>query len=335
MSDAAAVPEETQAEALLRVLTRTAGEQGVVADTRFRELLDAFALDRQALVDTLGEGRWPAFLAGLAAALLRQPARLSDYVDDLRHDASDADDADQARLCLRRSAIQFLLDDLAGTAVAELLSAAPLADIDARLARIAARQGPVAEDERLENVPASHHWWRAASEEAGNEDETAARDQALALAEALAVVVEPVLRALHGEGQGALLAALRPRPGDAARVFAPELAAIAETAFAARWPEAGELPVPGPGSRLDIHAAPAGLLLDDNALSRHFPGGYRRLAPHLQPQRVWVAWKVLERGASAGIAYDGLVWIDDHWAWFPKPFRVLREVLDALAPGLA
>ena len=35
-----------------------------------------------------------------------------------------------------------------------------------------------------------------------------------------------------------------------------------------------------------------------------------------------------------GMAYDGLVWIDDHWAWFPKPFRVLRAALDALdVPG--
>jgi hypothetical protein len=333
MSDAAAVPEETQADALLRVLARTAGEQGVVADTRFRELLDAFALDRQALFDTLGEARWPAFLAGLAAALMRQTARLSGYVDDLRHDAGDADAADLARLCLRRSAIQYLLDDLAGTPVADLISAARMTEIDARLAAIAAHQGPVAGDERLQDMPESHLWWRVEAED--GDDESAARDQALALAEALAVVVEPVLRALHGDGRSAMLAALRPRPGDALRVFAPALAVAAEAAFAARWPEAGDLPVPGPGSRLDIHVAPAGLLLDDNALSRHFPGGYQRLAPHLQPQRVWVAWKVIERGASAGIAYDGLVWIDDHWAWFPKPFRVLREALDGLTPGLA
>jgi hypothetical protein len=39
----------------------------------------------------------------------------------------------------------------------------------------------------------------------------------------------------------------------------------------------------------------------------------------LDPQRVWVAWEVIPLGKSAGMAYDGLVWIEDHWAWFPKP----------------
>jgi hypothetical protein len=24
-------------------------------------------------------------------------------------------------------------------------------------------------------------------------------------------------------------------------------------------------------------------------------------------------------------AYDGLVWCDDHWAFFPKPYRVLTS----------
>lgn len=73
----------------------------------------------------------------------------------------------------------------------------------------------------------------------------------------------------------------------------------------------------------DIHLAPAGAFVDDNAMSRPFPGGYRSVANLLVPARVWATWQYHSTGNSAGICYDGLVWCDDHWAFFPKPYRVL------------
>ena len=57
-----------------------------------------------------------------------------------------------------------------------------------------------------------------------------------------------------------------------------------------------------------------------------FPGGYRSIARHLVPERIWVTWKYLTPGRSSGLAYDGLVWCDDHWAWLPRPYRVLRDL---------
>jgi hypothetical protein len=71
------------------------------------------------------------------------------------------------------------------------------------------------------------------------------------------------------------------------------------------------------------------MLGDENDLSRQFPQGYRAIAKWLQPGRVWVAWKYLKPGAQSGDAYNGLVWVDDHWAWFPKPFRVLRTLVES------
>ena len=52
------------------------------------------------------------------------------------------------------------------------------------------------------------------------------------------------------------------------------------------------------------------LLVEDNELSRGFPGGYRSIAPLLDPHRVWVAWKLIPPGKDAGMSYDGLVWLD-------------------------
>jgi hypothetical protein len=58
-------------------------------------------------------------------------------------------------------------------------------------------------------------------------------------------------------------------------------------------------------------------------LVRPFPEGYHAIVPLLDPHRVWVCWKYTRPGAASGLAYDGLVWCDDHWAWFPKPYRML------------
>ncbi|MEJ8853135.1 Imm49 family immunity protein [Variovorax robiniae] len=154
--------------------------------------------------------------------------------------------------------------------------------------------------------------------------EVDARRQALAMAEAIKAQVQPLLEALAQDPDGAVLHTLRPRPGDAALAFTPTRAATFAEAAERMWAAGPRVPAAAPGSRVVCHVAPAGMLADDNELSSHFPGGYRALAPELQPQRVWVAWKVIAPGASDGMAYDGLVWLGDHWAWFPKPFRWLK-----------
>jgi hypothetical protein len=76
-------------------------------------------------------------------------------------------------------------------------------------------------------------------------------------------------------------------------------------------------------SQIRAFAAEADSLGIDNEFSREFPGGYRGIAMHLVPDRVWLTFKLLVPGSELGTSYDGLVWMRDHWAWFPKPWRVL------------
>jgi hypothetical protein len=154
-----------------------------------------------------------------------------------------------------------------------------------------------------------------------------AHARALASTALIAAQVRPLLEALNRDATGATVAQLRPRPGDYDAVFRPEAVAAAREAYDAMW--ASRPPAvrrASSRSRIDCHVAPAGMLGDDNVLSRPFPTGYRALAEQLDPHRVWVAWKVVEPGHDAGMAYDGLVWVDDHWAWFPKPYRVLAAL---------
>ena len=162
-------------------------------------------------------------------------------------------------------------------------------------------------------------------DEPGSADnEQRARIQALMAAELLKQQLTPVLQALAHDRDGGIAATLRPRSGDYALAFQPDAVAAAAAAYSHAWSsEAPRVSSVPSGSQLRIDVAPAGMLADDNALSKHFPGGYRGIAHLLDPHRIWVRWKYLPPGESVGMSYDGLVWLGDHWVWFPKPYRLL------------
>ncbi len=150
----------------------------------------------------------------------------------------------------------------------------------------------------------------------------------IAAAAAIEVIREqamPVLEAIRQDTSGQIIAGLRPKDSDYEKVFVGKMVEQVRSAYREVW--SGEMQIPYPSTRQTvIHCAvaPAGMLDHPNELSRNFPGGYAAIASALNPHRVWIAWKYLEPGAQAGISFDGLVWVDDHWAWFPKPYRVLR-----------
>ncbi len=154
-----------------------------------------------------------------------------------------------------------------------------------------------------------------------------ARATALAAIEALKVELSPLIHALAGERGTEMVNALRPQAADYARAFHPKVAEVARATYEALWANPPRVSSTPAGSQLQINLAPAGMLAEDNELSRKFPSGYRAIALLLVPRRVWVAWKFIAPGKSAGIAYDGLVWLDDHWAWFPKPYHALAALV--------
>lgn len=156
-----------------------------------------------------------------------------------------------------------------------------------------------------------------------------ARATAMAAIELLKQQLTPLIFGLAADASGTLTAELRPRTEDYARAFHPAVADKARRAYEALWVSPPRVSSAPSGSQLRLNVAPAGMLAEDNELSRHFPSGYRAIATLLDPHRVWVAWKLIPPGKDAGMAYDGLVWLDDHWAWFPKPYRVLADLLRA------
>lgn len=122
-----------------------------------------------------------------------------------------------------------------------------------------------------------------------------------------------------------LLPLITPRDGDLRLAFIEEVAEHLAPLYAAMWGSPPlALGVARDQTQLRATAATVELLRDGHPATEGFPGGYRRMAPALAPGRVWVAWKYVRPGASSGMSFDGLVFLDDHWAWFPKPWRGLR-----------
>ncbi|HVE81429.1 MAG TPA: hypothetical protein VND93_01220 [Myxococcales bacterium] len=144
----------------------------------------------------------------------------------------------------------------------------------------------------------------------------------------LRLLAEGARAFLHRLNERSYVAGLAPRRADIPLLFDESIAEPVADAVMAEW---ARPPIANPGegySELKITAASAGLLRFPSELSDPFPRGYRDIAPWMAPSRVWMTWTW--SSASGGtIRYDGLVWLDDHWAWLPKAFRYVGKVLEA------
>jgi len=150
----------------------------------------------------------------------------------------------------------------------------------------------------------------------------------------LAEVAEDIIRELDNP---LYTRQLKPSPQDLHKLFDPAIAA-------AMIPEVDQLyasaPTADPGADYDqvaITAANAGLLRWPNELSDKFPRGYRNIAGWLQPQWIWLTWRCHDQPGQllpkGGAHYDGLVWVEDHWIWLPKAYRLVSAALEKQAYG--
>lgn len=123
-------------------------------------------------------------------------------------------------------------------------------------------------------------------------------------------------------GPGALIAAmLKPQPEDYAAVFVGQAATQAADAYAQFW----ENPPNALTSSVNPKIQVVTRLAQDIVASEEFPGGYAKIAHLLVPDQAWCRFKL---GGANLIAYDGLVWRGERWAWFPKPWRVFQTPND-------
>ena len=120
--------------------------------------------------------------------------------------------------------------------------------------------------------------------------------------------------------------ALRPTSADYKAVFTDDFAPKAEKSYAELWNDPKAVIGADPANtELKLSKATT----DDIKAWTHdvemdFPGGYQRVGQYFKPGLTVYRWKYVKPGETLGMAYDGLIYVNNHWAWFPKPYRIAK-----------
>lgn len=127
----------------------------------------------------------------------------------------------------------------------------------------------------------------------------------------------------NGEHPALRMMKLKPRDEDYAAVFSGAAADSARAGYAGLWAQIPPWPVKPEQTNLRVGAAYVEDFAKDDPRTKPFPGGYKQISHWLVPGRVWIVWEHVAPGSTDGILFDGLVALPDHFAWFPKPWRVV------------
>ncbi len=126
-----------------------------------------------------------------------------------------------------------------------------------------------------------------------------------------------------GADHNALTQALIPSEADIRAVYNEPLASKLVTYIAEQFTaDVTFRPKPEHNDLLIVHATTTNLRNGD-AVLREFPGGYKEVVQYMNEGIPIVRFKFITSGEELGLAFDGLVFVNDHWAIIPKPWRLL------------
>ena len=129
-----------------------------------------------------------------------------------------------------------------------------------------------------------------------------------------------MLRPLARANPATIMAALMPQAEDYAAIFVGDAAEAAHKGYAQLW----AAPPNGLAKQDQTDVIASATHAESLGGDTDFPGGYRKIVHLLEPGVVWLTFTFVKPGGSLGMTYDGLVWRDGRWAWFPKPWRILE-----------
>lgn len=121
---------------------------------------------------------------------------------------------------------------------------------------------------------------------------------------------------------------LRPASADYKAVFQDAFAAKAESYYNAKFWDRATTEPPGPMADPDQTEITISKATTDDIrvwtpeAKQRLPGGYEKIRSEFRPGLTVYRWKYVKPGEELGIAYDGLVHVNGHWKFFPKPWRV-------------
>ena len=126
-----------------------------------------------------------------------------------------------------------------------------------------------------------------------------------------------------GADHAALTKKVIPQAGDYEKVFEAELATKAKPHYEKMFSDPNGKIAPKDGqTELLIWSATTEELRAGTGDAGQFPGGYKEGAANLKPGVTWYRFKFVTPGSTIGMAYDGLTYVNGHWALFPKPWRL-------------
>ncbi|MER7275014.1 hypothetical protein ABT369_11190 [Dactylosporangium sp. NPDC000244] len=137
-----------------------------------------------------------------------------------------------------------------------------------------------------------------------------------------------LMEALRAADGAETVKTLQPTAADYAAVFTDELASKAESYYKTKVWNGQKVELAGSASQTDLklyQATTEDIQKWTPAVERDFPGGYEKLGAHLRPGLTVYRWKYTEPGQDTGRAYEGLVYVNDHWIWVPKAWEVLEQ----------
>lgn len=120
---------------------------------------------------------------------------------------------------------------------------------------------------------------------------------------------------------------LRPTSADYKAMFDASTAPKIEASHAKDW-DAGRMvikPKDAKQSEIKLWGATGAELASGGGNASQFPGGYKKIAPHLAPTVTFYAFKFVQPGKETGMAYDGLAFVNGHWVIAPKPWHGLGD----------
>lgn len=123
----------------------------------------------------------------------------------------------------------------------------------------------------------------------------------------------------------ALTRQLKPTKEDYRAIFATEeMAAKAESTYAEVWNSPDAVIKPKPGQTTYKVASVSTDNIKKGVGLDAFPGGYKDAGALFKPGLDLYKFDFLAPGEERGMAYDALVYVNGHWRFLPKPWRLAK-----------
>lgn len=123
----------------------------------------------------------------------------------------------------------------------------------------------------------------------------------------------------------ALTRQLKPSKEDYSAIFATEeMAAKAESTYAEVWNSPDAVIKPKPGQTTYKVVSVSTDNIKNGVGLDAFPGGYKDAGALFKPGLDLYKFDFLAPGEERGMAYDALVYVNGHWRFLPKPWRLAK-----------